>query len=731
MAIAFDAVHNTFTLHTENTSYQLQIDRFGVPLHLYYGQRAAGCLDYLLTYADRGFSGNPYGAGTDKTYSYDALPQEFPVQGTGDYRAPLLEVRAADGSYGCALRYVSHEITPGKYALPGLPAVYAEEGDGAETLRLTLENARLGLRVRLLYGVLPKLDIITRAAVVENAGSAPFTVERLGTACLDLVYGEYDLLRFEGRHAMERQLVRAAVEHGVTAIGSRRGYSSHQYSPFMILAEHTATETAGRAFAMEYVYSGGFTAECERDQYGQTRLWMGLAGEKFAYELAPGESLCAPEVILSYSASGLQRLSHNLHRCLRSRVCRGFWRDTPRPLLLNSWEASYFDFTGESILALAREAKALGVELLVLDDGWFGARSDDLRALGDWTANEEKLGCSLGELSARIHALGLRFGLWFEPEMVNEDSALYRAHPDWAFALPGEKPQRSRYQLVLDLSRRDVCDWLYDTLCAVLDSAEIDYVKWDLNRSIAEAYSHVTAQGKVLYNYMLGLYGLLERLLARYPKLLIEGCSGGGGRFDAGMLHYCPQIWCSDNTDAIDRLRIQYGTSFGYPASSMGAHVSACPNHQTGRTTPFKTRAAVAMAGTFGYELDPKKLSEDERAAIREQAAAWKERAPLVLHGDYYRLSDPAREAVAAWSFVSPDGARAVVTAVQQEKHANMPALYVTPRGLTPGALYRDRASGRVYPADALMDAGFPLPIGLGQYESVEWELERVEENEK
>ncbi len=726
MPILYDDAHKTFTLHTERTTYQLQLDRFGAPLHLYYGRRAEGCLDYLLTYADRGFSGNPYEAGTDKTFSYDALPQEFPTQGTGDYRAPLLAVRAADGSFGCALRYAGHDIRAGKYALPGLPAVYAEEGDGAETLELRLENARLGLRVRLLYGVLPKLDILTRAAVVENIGAAPFTVERLDSACLDFVYGDFDLLRFQGRHAMERQLVRAPLEHGLTAIGSRRGYSSHQYNPLLILAERGATETAGRCWAMEYVYSGGFEAGAELDQYGQTRLFMGLASESLSYELAPGESLAAPEVILSFSADGLSRLSHSLHRCLRARVCRGWWRDRPRPLLLNSWEASYFDFTGESILSLAREAKELGVELLVMDDGWFGERCDDRRALGDWTANEKKLGCTLSELSARVHALGLGFGIWMEPEMLSQDSALYRAHPDWAFALPGEKPQRSRYQLVLDLSRRDVCDWLYDTVCAVLDQG-VDYLKWDLNRSIAESYSHVTAQGRVLYDYMVGLYGLLERLLARYPRLLIEGCSGGGGRFDAGMLAYCPQIWCSDNTDAIDRLRIQHGTSFGYPASAVGAHVSACPNHQTGRTTPFETRAAVAMAGTFGYELDPKKLSETERAAMRAQAEQWKQDAPLVLSGDRYRLSDPARDAVAAWSFVSEDGSRALVTAVLQEIHANLPAQYVTPRGLTPGAFYRESATGRVYPADALMDAGLPLPIGLGQYDCVQWRLERVD----
>ena len=728
MAIVWDPAHQTYTLHTEHTSYQLQIDRFGRLLHLYYGQRSEGCMDYLLTYADRGFSGNPYEAGDERSYSMDALPQEFPVQGDGDHRSPLLIVRDGAGTFGCDLKLRSHAVRAGKYALEGLPAVYADaEADGAETLELRLENARLGLRVTLLYGVLPQLDVITRAAVLENAGSGTLRVEKLQSACLDFVSGDFDLFCFHGRHAMERQAERRPLRHGAAVIGSRRGYSSHQYNPFVILADRETTETVGRCWAMQFVYSGGFRAEAELDQLGQTRLQMGLAEEVFSYPLRPGEKLVAPEVILSFSGAGLERLSHNLHCCIRRHVCRGKYRDAVRPLLLNSWEASYFDISGESLLSLAGEAKALGLELLVMDDGWFGERWDDRAGLGDWTANEKKLGCTLGELVERVNALGLKFGIWMEPEMVNEDSELYRRHPDWALAIPGEKPVRARCQLVLDLSRREVCEYLFDSICAVLDQGNIEYLKWDANRSVAEVFSHTADdQGRVLYDYMRGLYWILERLNARYPDLLIEGCSGGGGRFDAGMLYYCPQIWCSDNTDAIDRLTIQYGTSFGYPASAVGAHVSACPNHQTGRVTPFATRAAVAMAGTFGYELDLKKLSAEEREELRRQVAAFREDAPLVLDGLYYRLSDPAEELCCAWAFVSESGDRCLLSAVLQAYHGNMPPVYVKPRGLTPGAVYRDRESGALYPADALMDMGLPFPLPAGEYAGHVWHLDRV-----
>ncbi len=616
MGIVFSEKDKVFTLHTKDTTYQMKVDQYGFLLHLYYGRKTRGNMDYLLCYADRGFSGNPYDAGEDRTYSMDVLPQELPCQGTGDFRSTAVAVKNTDGSYGCDFRYQGYRITKGKYGIPGLPAVYAGE-DEAETLEIDLEDKVTGVWVTLLYGVLPGLNIITRSARIQNKGKGKIYLEKAQAACLDFVGGAYDLICFYGRHTSERNVHRSPVGHNAQVIGSRRGTSSHQYNPMMILAGKETTEDAGSCYALSFVYSGGFKGEAEKDQFNQTRVLLGLPDEQFSYPLEAGEVFHVPEVVLTYSEKGLARLSQNLHTCFRTHLCRGKYRDKVRPVLLNSWEASYFDFNGESIYQLAEQAAELGAEMLVMDDGWFGKRSDDYRALGDWYVNEEKLGEPLGELIKKINGLGLKFGIWFEPEGVNEDSDLYRAHPDWALTIPGRKPVRARNQLLLDFSRKDVVDYIFEQMCKVLDQGNVEYVKWDLNRSLSDCFSRNTEdQGRVQYDYMLGLYDFLERLVNRYPNLLLEGCSGGGGRFDAGMLYYSPQIWCSDNSDAIDRVAIQYGTSFGYPASSVGAHVSAVPNHQTGRVTPFHTRGVVAMAGAFGYELDPKKLSEEEKQAI-------------------------------------------------------------------------------------------------------------------
>ena len=663
----------------------------------------------------------------DRTFSLDVLPQEYPFQGEGDRRSPLLMVRGADGTFGCDLRFRSYEIREGKYSLPGLPAAYDEKGDGAQTLSITLADDRLGLEVELLYGVLPACDVITRAAVIRNAGEGRITVEKAQTACLDFVTGDFDVITFDGRHAMERRPSRHAVGNGSFSVGSRRGMSSNQYNPVMVLCD--GTETSGRAWSMSFVYSGSFLAEVERDQYEQTRMQMGLASDLFSYPLEPGEKIVAPEVIMTYSGSGLERISHNLHRCIRERVCRGPWRDSPRPVLINSWEACYFDFTGDKLVELAKKAADLGLDMLVMDDGWFGARNDDHRGLGDWQPNMEKLGGTVADLARRVNEVGLGFGIWVEPEMVNEDSDLFRAHPDWALAIPGKAPVLGRDQLVLDLSRAEVRDNLFEQLCAVLDQGGIDYVKWDYNRSIVDVHSRVaTDQGKVLYDYMIGLYDLLERVRTRYPELLIEGCSAGGGRFDAGMLYYTPQIWTSDNTDARNRLEIQYGTSFGYPCSAVGAHVSACPNEITGRTVPLGARGTVAMAGgAFGYELDLMELNERACEHIRTQVKTYRGIEHLVREGLFYRLTDPKYSDVAAWEFVSEDGSEALVCAVVTRVDGYAKANYVVPRGLTPGATYRMVSNGTEFPADAHMDMGLPLTVPNSPYENFMYRFERVD----
>lgn len=720
MAIVFQDVKKLFTLHTRNSSYQMMVDEYNNLLHLYYGAKNNGEMDYLLTYYDRGFSANPYEAGMDRTYSLDALPQEYPTWGTGDYRNTALVVKNTDGSECTALHYVSHTISRGKYSLKGLPAVYASEEE-AETLEILMEDAGGSVQVRLLYGVLEDSDIITRSAVIENISNGEIILEKTGSACLDFMSGQYDLITFYGRHTMERNMQRGAIDHGTKSIGSRRGGSSHQYNPGVIICDQGTTETAGDCYGMLFVYSGNFLCEAEKDQYDQTRILMGLQSDLFHYPLQAGEALTVPETILSYSGEGLEQLSNQYHRCIRDHICRGRYSRETRPVLLNSWEAAYFEFTAETICNLAKEAADLDIDMVVMDDGWFGNRNSDDCALGDWQVNEEKLGCSLGEMIKRINDIGVKFGIWIEPEMVSEESTLYKEHPDWAMQIPGRKPVRGRMQLMLDFSRKEVRDTIFDQICQVLDQGNVEYVKWDMNRHIAEYFSQVTAPGKVSYDFVLGVYEFLERMIERYPDMLIEGCSGGGGRFDAGMLYYTPQIWCSDNTDAMDRLRIQYGTSFFYPACTVGSHVSAVPNHQTGRKTRLATRGITAMAGTFGYEMDPGLLTEVEKEEIREQVKQFKEHAELIRSGSYYRLSNPFTAPYSAWEFAAEDGSHALLSVVIQEIHGNMAVNYVKLRGLIPDAIYEEAGTGARYTGAALMHGGLPMPIRTGSYRSYQY----------
>ena len=720
MAITFNETTRIFTLTTAHTTYQMQADAQGYLLHLYYGARTAGEMDYLLNYGDRGFSGNPNSAGNNRTYSLDALPQEYPSLGTGDFRNYALNIENADGSQCCNLVYITHEIAAGKYTLKGLPFVRAEENE-AETLKIILEDPVTKVELHLLYGVLEKEDIITRSVIIKNAGKAPVTVKKAQSACLDFLHGDYDLIKFYGRHAMERNMERMPVSHESTRIGSRRGSSSHQYNPGVILAGKNTNEDSGSCYGMLFVYSGNFLVEAEKDQYDQTRIQMGLTDELFAYPLEAGAEFTAPEVILSYTNKGLSRLSQQYHHCIMNHICQGKYVHANRPVLINSWEAAYFEFTGDTIVELAKEAKELGIDMVVMDDGWFGKRNDDNSSLGDWYVNEEKLGGTLTKLIERVNAEGVKFGIWIEPEMVSEDSDLYKEHPDWAITIPGRKPVRSRNQLVLDFSRKEVRDEIFKRICAVLDQGNVEYIKWDMNRSLADIYAP-----NVTYDYVLGVYDFLEKLTNRYPDILIEGCSGGGGRFDAGMLYYTPQIWCSDNTDAINRTRIQYGTSFFYPVAAMGSHVSAVPNHQTGRVTSMHTRGVAAMSGTFGYELNPALLNAKEKAEIRAQLAQYREYQELIREGDYYRLSNPFQDNFAAWMVVSDDRAKALVSVIRLTAEANPPAAYVTLKGMEEDAFYREKTTGKVYPGAALMEAGILLPAAVSEYEAYQIELERV-----
>lgn len=723
MAIIFQERSRTFTLTTEHTLYQMKVDDFGFLLHLYYGKKVLGDFDYLLTFYDRGFSGNPYDAGEDRTYSLDVLPQEYPCMGTGDYRNSALVIRNHDESQSCDLRYAGYEIKKGKYGLPGLPAVYAQKEE-AQTLEILLEDSVNHVRVKLLYGVLEKEDIITRSVRIVNGADRPVTVKKASSACLDFLTGEYDIISFYGRHAMERNFQRTPIAHGSFAIGSRRGASSHQYNPGVIIAQRDATEDYGSCYGMLFVYSGNFLCEGEKDQYGQTRVLMGLQSDLFSYPLSEGEELIVPETILCYSDRGFGDLSVKYHRCIRNHVCRGKYRNQPRPVLINSWEAAYFDFNGDTVCRLARDAAKLGMDMVVMDDGWFGKRGDDNSGLGDWHVNEEKLGCTLGELIQKVNNAGVKFGIWIEPEMVSEDSSLYREHPDWAMQVPGRNPVRARNQLVLDFSRSEVRSHIFEQICSILDQGNVEYIKWDMNRSLSDIYSAKAHQGAVIYDYVLGVYDFLEKLMKRYPDILLEGCCGGGGRFDAGMMYYTPQIWCSDNTDAVDRLRIQYGTSFFYPMSVIGAHVSATPNHQTGRSVSLNTRGVVAMTGAFGYELSPEKLTEEEKEEVKAQIQKYRRLEELVRTGDMYRLSNPFRDAFASWMFVSEEKDRVLLCIVMMEIHGNMTVSYVKLRGLLPDVLYAEKESGRCYYGSALMEAGLPVPVEMGEYRAYQYEFQ-------
>ena len=722
MAIIVDEKTGLFQLITDNTEYQMKADKYGVLKHLWYGEKTGCDMEYLQSYPDVGFSGNIYDAGNDRTYSLDTLPLEYACDGVGDYRITGAAAVHPDGSCALDLRYKSYRISKGKYSIKGLPAVYADVSE-SETLEIVLKDKYSDIEVTLRYGVLPKLDIITRCASVANNTNEPVILTKAASLCLDIPHGEWEWVHFHGRHAMERLTERMPLCHGIQESSSKRGTSSHHQNPTVLLCSPDCTEISGSCIGAALMYSGSFQTKIQLDQMEQVRLVMGINPELFRWELKPSEVFDTPEVIMSYSSNGMEKLSHNFHKVIREHVCRGKYKLAERPVLINNWEATYFDFNEEKILKIAEQAASLGVDMLVLDDGWFGKRDDDCSGLGDWFVSEEKLNGGLGKLAEKIKSLGMKFGLWFEPEMVSEDSDLYRSHPDWAIKIPSRNPVRSRYQLVLDMINPEVRDYLFGAISDILKNADISYIKWDMNRSICDWYTPCLSaenQGEMPHRYVLGLYELLERLTTAFPDVLFEGCSGGGGRFDAGMLYYCPQIWCSDDTDAFERTKIQYGTSFFYPVSAIGSHVSAVPNHQTGRITPIETRAVTAMAGSFGYELDLNTLSHDEKQEVKEQIVRFKKDGPLIHNGLYYRLSDSLNDKYAMWGFVSEDKKEVLVHGVIFRTEPNRTQYLVKLRGLLPDTNYRLAENGEVYKGSALMNGGILLPKSWGDYASIE-----------
>ncbi len=726
--MAITVEYGVFHIETANTLYQMKVDEFGVLNHLWYGAKTDCVMDYLLDYPDVGFSGNIYEAENQRTYSLDTLPLEYASSGVGDFRVPAISVTHENGSCALDLRFQEYHIVRGKYQIPGLPAVYAGDEE-AETLEIVLKDTATDVKVVLKYGVLEKEDVITRSVVVQNQGNTPIILNRVHSLCMDFPYGEWEWIHFHGRHTKERQVERAALIHGIQESSSGRGMSSHQQNPTVLFCEKGATEKSGFCVGAALMYSGGFQTQIEKDQLGQARLVMGIHPDTFIWHLEEGESFYAPEVILSCSDNGFTELSHRFHHVIRNNVCRGKYKLSGRPVLINNWEATYFDFNDTKIEEIAGQAAKLGIDMMVLDDGWFGKRDSDVSGLGDWVVNEEKLQGGLGRLVERINGLGMKFGIWMEPEMVSEDSELYRTHPEWAIRIPGRNPMRGRYQLALDMANREVVEYLYQVISRILRENHIEYVKWDINRNMCDWYTPTLPKSRQLelpHRYILGLYELLERLTGEFPNVLFEGCCGGGGRFDAGMLYYCPQIWCSDDTDAYERTLIQYGTSFFYPISTVGSHVSAVPNHQTGRVTPLQTRAVVAMAGSFGYELDLNTLNEEEKSEVLEQVKTYKRYQDLIYNGYYYRLCDPEEDQLSVWEFAAKDGAEILVQGVVYRAEPNALRRRIRLTGLEADAKYEIDGEEKIYSGTALMTGGILLPEIKGDNIAVQVHLKRL-----
>ncbi len=719
MAIRYNEQNRCFQLDTKGTSYVIGIaDAEGFAGHAYFGKKLGeDDVAYLMRTGENPFT--PESNARDRLSFLDSFPMEYPCGGVGDFRQSAIAVRSAAGHRGLQLTYDSHSIYRGKKPLEGLPATWGSEQD-TETLELVLADRVLGLRAVLSYSIFEGIDAVVRSVKLYNESSEAVFIERILSASMDMDNREYDKILLHGSWARERHIDRTPVNYGIQGMCSLRGEEGHQNHPFMALLEKTATEDAGEVYGINLVYSGNFLTQAERSQFDSVRLMTGINPEGFCWKLNPGESFQAPEAVLVYSAEGLNGMSHAFHDLYRQHLIRGQYRDRKRPILINNWEATYFNFNTEKLLDIARQASRLGIEMLVMDDGWFGNRFDDNRALGDWFVNEEKLPGGLSHLVSEVNKLGMKFGIWVEPEMISPDSDLYRAHPDWAIQIPGRVAGLARNQYVLDMSRTEIQDYIFDRIADVLRSANIEYVKWDMNRPLADVGSYALKadqQGELYHRYVLGVYRLQERLVTEFPYLLLENCSGGGARFDAGMLYYSPQIWCSDDTDAIERLPIQEGTALIYPLSAMGAHVSDCPNHTVGRVTPFETRGYVALAGTFGYELDVTKIPEEDRSMIPQQVEMYHKYNDLVRTGDYWRIASYRQNHLYdCWMVVSKDQSEALVTFIQVMSRPNAHSRRILLKGLNPDKTYRIEGEERTWLGSTLMQAGILVGGLWGDY---------------
>lgn len=710
MSILFNEQTKTFHLTNKHISYIMSVLPTGQLMQLYFGKKVHDKDDfsYLIETSARPtttYISEEY----HNKYTFTHLKQEYPVYGTSDFRHPAIEVKQANGSTISNFCYKSHRISAGKPKLAGLPATYTENDSEAETLTIVLEDELTHVQAELSYTLFAQSGIIARSAKIKNGGKEAVHLTTAMSLCLDLPDCDYEWMQFSGSWARERHLKVRKLEQGITSVESTRGASSHEHNPFVILKRPSTDENKGTAIGFSLVYSGNFLAQAEVDTHDVTRILIGINPFAFDWKLEAGETFQSPEAVMVYTENGLNDLSQTYQKLYQKRLARGYWRDRPRPILINNWEATYFDFNEDKLVKIAQKAKECGVELFVLDDGWFGKRTSDTAGLGDWVPNKDLLPNGIKGLAQRIEDLGMKFGLWIEPEMTNMNSDLYRAHPDWILHVPGRHPSECRHQYVLDYSRPEVVDCIYNMLAKILSEAKVSYIKWDMNRYITECYSvklPADRQGEVFHRYILGVYSLYDRLTTNFPHILFESCASGGARFDPGILYYAPQGWTSDDTDAVERLKIQYGTSYCYPISSMGSHVSVIPNHQIYRNTPLHTRANVAYFGTFGYELDLNKLTPQEQEEVKRQIAFMKEYREVFQFGTFYRLISPFENNVTAWMVVSEDKKTAIVGWYRVLNGINLPYSRVQLKGLDDDLRYKVTGCEDSYYGDELMNIG-------------------------
>ena len=729
MSIRFIEKHKVFKLDSKDTSYIIAIvDEEQFVGHVYFGNKIVDeNVNYLLRIDEPPYV--PSKNNRDRVSFYDSFPMEYSTHGIGDFRESCLQVRDNNGHTACKLQYVSHEIFKGKKSLKGLPATFGDENE-CTTLEITCLDKDLNLEVVLVYTTFESVDVITRSIRVKNCSNNPVTLTKVLSTCVDFDGVNYDMISLHGSWARERHISRKKISYGKQAVSSIRGESSHQDNPFIALLDNDATDESGNVYGFNFVYSGNFFTQVEGCQFDTTRVVMGINPEDFAWVLEEGQEFVAPEVVMVYSNKGIGKMTRTFHDLYRNNLIRGQFKDKKRPILINNWEATYFDFNTEKLLSIAKEASKLGIEMLVMDDGWFGKRNSDNSSLGDWIVNEEKIQGGLKNLVDEVNKLGMEFGIWFEPEMISPKSKLYEEHPDWCIHIDGRIRSEARKQLILDLSRDEVCEAVIKMLTDVLKSAPISYVKWDMNRNMTEIGSTAwpaKKQKEIAHRYMLGLYKILENITSNFPNILFESCSGGGGRFDGGMLYYMPQTWTSDDTDAIERLMIQEGTSLVYPTSSMGSHVSAVPNHQVHRITPLNTRGVVAMAGSFGYELDVTKMNEEEKEEVKKQVEFYKNIRSTVQFGDLYRLKSSFDSNEAAWMNLSKDGKEVVVSYVKKYAEANVIPRRLKVKALDENSLYEVIETGEVFGGDELMYIGLEIGELMGDYQAKNWTLRKVD----